>query len=65
MPEDLCHVLRTRHKSSSTAEVKIADGRFRVGDNLTAVPRPEGVLLGMYAMCGIFRLSPPDVLPVL
>ena len=65
IPEDFCHVLRTRHKSSSTAEVKIADGRFRVGDNLTVVPRPEGVLLGMYAMCSIFRLSPPDVLPVL
>ena len=45
IPEDLCHVLRTRHKSSSTAEVKIADGRFRVGDNLTVVPRPEGVLV--------------------
>ena len=44
---------------------KIADGRFRVGDNLTVVPRPEGVLVGMYAMRGIFRLSPPDVLPVL
>ena len=44
---------------------KIADGRFRVSDNLTVVPRPEGVLLGMYAMCSIFRLSPPDVLPVL
>ena len=65
IPEDLCHVLRTRHKSSSTAEVKIADGRFRVGNNLTVVPRPEGVLLGMYAICSIFRLSPPDVLPVL
>ena len=65
IPEDLCHVLRTRHKSSSTAEVKIADGRFRVGDNLTVVPRPEGVLLGTYAMCGIFRLSSPDVLLVL
>ena len=65
IPEDFCHVLRTRHKSSSTAEVKIADGRFRVGYNLTVVPRSEGVLLGMYAMCSIFRLSPPDVLPVL
>ena len=58
-------MLRTRHKSSSTAEVKIADGRFRVGDNLAVVPRPEGVTLVMYAMCGIFRLSPPDVLLVL
>ena len=65
IPEDFCHVLRTRHKSSSTAEVKIADGRFRVGDNLAVVPRPEGVTLGMYAMCGIFRLSPPEVLLVL
>ena len=65
IPEDFCHVLRTRHKSSSTAKVKIADGRFRVGGNLTVVPRPEGVLLGMYAMCSIFRLSPPDVLLVL
>ena len=43
---------------------KRADGRFRVGDNLTVVPRPEGVTLGMYALFGIFRLSPPDVLPV-
>ena len=50
VPEDLCHVLRTRHKSSSTAEVKSADGRFRVGAELTVVSRPEGVLLGMYAM---------------
>ena len=65
VPEDFCHVLRTRQKSSSTAEVKIADGRFRVGAELTVVPRPEGVLLGMYAMCSIFRLSPPDVLLVL
>ena len=45
IPEDFCHVLCTRHKSSSTAEVKIADGRFRVGDNLTVVPRQEGVLV--------------------
>ena len=39
-------MLRTRHKSSFTAEVKIADGRFRVSDNLTVVPRPEGVTFG-------------------
>ena len=44
---------------------KRTDGRFRVGAELTVVPRPEGVTLGMYAMCGIFRLSPPDVLLVL
>ena len=44
---------------------KRADGRFCVGDNLTVVPRPKNVTLGMYAMCSIFRLSPPDVLPVL
>ena len=44
---------------------KSADGRLGVGANITVMPRPEGVLLGMYAMCSIFRLSPPDVLPVL
>ena len=41
IPEDFCHVLRTRHKSSSTAEVKSADGRFRVSADITVVPRPE------------------------
>ena len=44
---------------------KRADGRFRVGAELTVVPRPKDVTLGMYAMCSIFLLSPPDVLPVL
>ena len=58
VPVAFCEGLRPPQKPSSTAEVKIADGRFRVGDNLTVVPRPEGVLLGMYAMCSIFRLSP-------
>ena len=48
IPEDFCHVLRTRHKSSSTAEVKSTDGRFRVGADITVVPRAEVVPTDVY-----------------
>ena len=60
---------RIRFADAKTAvkhhRLERTDGRFRVGAELTVVPRPKDVTLGMYAMCSIFLLSPPDVLPVL
>ena len=41
VPVAFCEGLRPPQKPPSTAEVKSADGRFRVGDNITVVPRPE------------------------